>query len=82
MIENILFPIPSHQWQIQQQRQPVPVDQEERREECVDAGFRHDVHVEAVAEVDGVDVVAFEVRVHDGEEDLQEQVDGVEEDGE
>ena len=46
------------------------------------AGFGHDVHVEAVAEVNGVDVVAFQVGVHDGEEDLQEQVDGVEEDGE
>jgi len=46
----------------------------------VHAGFGDDVHVEAVAEVDRVDVVAFEVRVHDGEEDLQEEVDGVEED--
>lgn len=46
----------------------------------MDAGFRDDVHVEAVAEVDGVDVVAFQVAVHDGEEDLQEQVYRVEED--
>jgi len=48
----------------------------------MNSGFRDDVHVEAVAEIDGVDVVAFEVGVHDGEEDLQEEVDGVEEDGE
>jgi len=48
----------------------------------MNAGFGHDVHVEAVAEVDGVDVVAFQVRVHDGEEDLQEEVDGIEKDGE
>ena len=47
----------------------------------MDTGFGDDVHVEAIAEVDGVDVVAFEVRVHDGEEDLQEEVHGVEEDG-
>ena len=47
----------------------------------MDAGFRDDIHVEAVAEVDGVDVVAFQVGVHDGEEDLEEEVDGVEEDG-
>ena len=46
------------------------------------AGFGDDVHVEAVAQVDGVDVVAFEVAVHDGEEDLEEEVHGVEEDGE
>ena len=36
----------------------------------MDGGFGDDVGVEAVAEVDGVDVVAFEVRVHDREEDL------------
>jgi hypothetical protein len=48
----------------------------------MEASFGDDVHVEAVAEVDGVDIVAFEVRVHDGEEDLQEEVDGIEEDGE
>ena len=48
----------------------------------MDAGFGDNVHVEAVAEVDRVDVVAFEVGVHDCEEDLQEEVDGIEEDGE
>ena len=48
----------------------------------MDTGLGDDVHVQAVAEIDGVDVVAFQVGVHDGEEDLQEQVDGVEEDGE
>lgn len=73
----ILLPIPSHQRQIQQQRQPVSIDKEERSEESVDTGFRNDVHVEAVAEVDGVDVVAFQVAVHDREEDLQEEVDGI-----
>ena len=48
----------------------------------MDAGLRHYVHVEAVAQVDGVDVVAFQIGVHDGEEDLEEEVDGIEEDGE
>ena len=43
----------------------------------MDAGFGDNVHVEAVAEVDGVDVVAFQIAVHDGEEDLQEEVDCV-----
>jgi len=76
-----LLCIPSHQRQIQHQRQPIPIHQKQHREKCVDAGFGDDVHVEAVAEVDGVDVVAFEVRVHDCEEDLEEEVDGVEEDG-
>ena len=48
----------------------------------MNAGFGDNVHVQAVAEVDGVDVVAFQVRVHDCEEDLEEEVDGVEEDAE
>lgn len=48
----------------------------------MDTGLRHYVHVQAVAQVDRVDVVAFQIRVHDGEEDLEEEVDGIEEDGE
>jgi hypothetical protein len=82
IIRNILLRIPGHQRQVQQQRQPISIDKEQNREESVEAGFRDDVHVEAVAQIDRVDVVAFEVRVHDGEEDLQEEVDGIEEDGE
>lgn len=48
----------------------------------MDAGFGYDVHVEAVAEVDGVDVVALEVGVHDCEEDLEEEVHCIEQDRE
>jgi hypothetical protein len=48
----------------------------------VDTGLGDDVHVQAVAEIDRVDVVAFQVRVHDGEEHLQEEVDGIEQDRE
>lgn len=79
---NVLLCIPGYQGQVQDQRQPVAIDQEQYGQESVDAGFGNDVHVEAVAEVDGVDVVAFQVRVHDGEEDLQEEVDGIEKDSE
>lgn len=46
------------------------------------ARFGYDVHVQAIAEVDRVDVVAFEIRIHDCEEDLEEEVDGIDEDGE
>ena len=74
----ILLSIPNDQRQVQQQRQPVAVDEEQGGEESVDAGFGDDVHVKAVTEVDGVDVVAFQVAVHDGEEDLKEEVDCVE----
>ena len=48
----------------------------------MDTGFGNNVHVEAVAEVDRVDIVAFEVRVHYGEEDLKEEVHCVQQDGE
>ena len=77
-ISSSLLSVPSNQWQVQEQRQPVAVDQEQYRQESVYTGFGHNVHVQAVAEVDRVDVVAFEIGVHDGEEDLEEQVDGIE----
>lgn len=44
------------------------------------SSFGNDVHVQAVAEIDGVDVVAFEIRVHNGEEDLEEEVHCIEQD--
>jgi hypothetical protein len=46
----------------------------------VDTSLGNDVHVKAVAQVDRVNVVAFQVRVHDGEEHLQEKVDGIDQD--
>jgi len=43
----------------------------------VDGSFGDNVGVEAVAKVNRVDVVAFQIAVHDGEEDLKEEVDGI-----
>lgn len=77
-----LLRVPCQQRDVEQQGNPVSIDQEERGQESVEAGLGDDVHVEAVAEVDRVDVVAFEIGVHDGEEDLEEKIDGIEEDGE
>lgn len=53
-----LLGVVGEQRQVQYQGYPVPVDEEEGGEEGVDAGFGHDVGVESVTEVDGVDVVA------------------------
>lgn len=78
---NVLLRIPGQQRQVQNERHPVAVDQEQDGQESVDAGLGDDVHVQAVAEIDRVDVVAFQVRVHDREEDLKEEVDGIEQDG-
>jgi hypothetical protein len=78
---DVLLCVPGQERQVEDKRHPVAVDQEQDSQESVDTGLGDDVHVEAVAQVDGVDVVAFQVRVHDGEEDLQEEVDGVNQDG-
>lgn len=79
--KNVLLCVPSQQRQVEDERHPVAVDQEQDSQESVDTGLGDDVHVQAVAEVDRVDVVAFQVRVHDGEEHLQEEVDGIEQNG-
>jgi len=72
-----LLRVPCQEGQVQEEGQPVSVDEKEDSEEAMDGGFRDDVGVEAVAEVDGVDVVTFQIAVHDGEENLEEEVDGV-----
>jgi len=43
----------------------------------VNGSFRDDVGVEAVAEVNRIDIVTFQIAVHDCEEDLEEKVDGI-----
>lgn len=53
----ILLDVPSQERKVENQRQPVAVDEEEEREETVDGSFGNDVGVEAVAEVDRVDIV-------------------------
>ena len=53
-----LLDVVSKQRQVEDQRQPVSVDQEQERQESVDGDFGDDVRVEAVAEVYRVDVVA------------------------
>lgn len=47
----------------------------------MNGGFGDNIGVESVAEVDGVDVVTFQIAVHYRKEDLQEKVDGVYQDG-
>lgn len=55
---SLLLNIPGEERQVEDQGQPVAVNQEQEREKTVDGGFRNDVGVETVAEVNGVDVVA------------------------
>ena len=62
---DILLDIERKQGQVQDQGDPVTVDQEESSEQSMNGSLGDDVGVEAVAEVDRVDIVAFEIREHD-----------------
>jgi len=77
LVLEYLLSVPQQKWKIQENRKPVTVDEKQDGKEGVDSGFRDDVRVEAVAEVNRVDVVTFQIAVHDGEEDLKKQVDSV-----
>lgn len=57
-VVNDLVNVVSEERQVEDERDPVAVDQEQEGEETVDGCFRDDVGVQAVAEVDWVDVVA------------------------
>jgi len=81
VFEN-LFAIEYQERQVQNQGKPIAIDKEQERQEGVDGSFWDNVGVEAVAKVDRIDVVTFQVAVHDCEEDLEEQVDGIYEDSE
>lgn len=76
-VVNDLLDVPAKERQVENKRHPVSVDKEEEGQETVYGSLRDNVGVESVAEVNGVDVVTFQVTVHDSEEDLQEEVDGV-----
>lgn len=53
-----LLCVEGYERQIQQNSQPISIDKEEECQECVNGGFGNNVGVEAVAEIDRVDVVA------------------------
>jgi hypothetical protein len=55
---HVLLAVPRQQGQVQNQRDPVSVDQEKEGQESVYGSFRNDVGVETVAKIDWVDVVA------------------------
>lgn len=53
-----LLHIPNHKRQVEYESRPVSIDKEKGRQEDLDAGFGDDIGIEAVAEVNGIDVVA------------------------
>lgn len=54
---HVLLNVPGKQRQVENQSQPVAVDQKQEGQETVHSSLGDDVGVQAVAEVDGVDVV-------------------------
>lgn len=57
--QSSLLDVVSEERKIENERNPVAVDEEQKGQEAMDGRFGDDVGVEAVAEIDGVDVVAI-----------------------
>jgi hypothetical protein len=57
----VLLDIPGKERQVEDERHPVAVDEEEEGQETVHRGLGDNVGVESVAEVNGVDVVTVVV---------------------
>lgn len=55
---DVLLCVESQERQVEQDGDPVTIDDEEEGQEGVDGSFRDDIGVETVAQVDRVDVVA------------------------
>ena len=58
---HVLLSIVSDKRQVEDQSYPVPIDQEEEGQESVDGSFGDDVGVQAVAEIDRIDVVTVSI---------------------
>lgn len=58
-----LFDVEDQERQVEHKGQPVAINQEQGSEKTVDSSFGNNVGVEAVAEIDGINVIAFQVRV-------------------
>lgn len=57
---NLLLSVEGKERQVQNDSQPVPIDHEKESQEGVNSGFRDDVGVQTVAEIDRVDVVTVQ----------------------
>jgi len=57
MVFDILVDVISHERKVEDEGDPVAVDEKEECEEAMDGCFWDDVCVQAVAEIDWVDIV-------------------------
>lgn len=77
VLVQILSHVVSHQWSVQQEWEPEPLDQKQDSKEGLQGSLRNDPRVQSFAQSNRVHVVTFQIRVGDGNEHLTEQVDGV-----
>jgi TPP-dependent indolepyruvate ferredoxin oxidoreductase alpha subunit len=80
LVVKDLLSVVGEQRQVQDNRKPVAIDNEQEGQESMNSSLGDNVGVETVAEFDGVEVVTFQIAVHNGEKDLKEQVDGIDQD--
>lgn len=76
-----LVDVKRQQWQVQQEDKPVAVDQEKQGQKPVQSGLGDEPWVQFVAQLNRIDVVTLQIRVHDGEKHLREQVHRIDNDG-
>lgn len=55
--QDTLFDIEGQERQVESNGQPVAINDEEEGEEGVDGRLGHDIRIEAVAQINGIDVV-------------------------
>jgi len=55
---------------VEEQRDPVAIDKEEEGQEAMDGSFRYNVCVETVAEINRINIVTFQIAIHNREEHL------------
>ena len=56
--------------QVQQKHKPVAIHQKENGQESMQAGLWNEPWIQFVAQFDWVDVVTFQIGIHDGEKHL------------
>jgi hypothetical protein len=57
---NSLLSVEGKERQVQNDSQPIPVNHEEESQESVNSGFRDDVGIQAVTEINRVDVITVQ----------------------
>jgi len=82
LVVHNLLNIPRDERQVEQERYPITIDQEEEGQEPMYGRFRDDIRVEPIAEVDGINIITLQIAVHNCEEHLEEQVHGINNDRE